>query len=78
MQLDGNERGSSSFDFCIYGTRTTALFALCLTTLGTPRAVKRAGRTWAPSTPGRLGYLGRKMLMVLDGLVEPGSSSTAG
>ncbi len=32
----------------------------------------------APSTPGRLGYLGRKQLMVLVGLVELGSSSTAG
>ena len=40
---------------------------------GIPRAVKRAGRTWAPSMPGRLGYLGRRMLMVLVGLVEPPS-----
>ncbi len=33
---------------------------------------KTRGGNGAPSTPGRLGYLGRKMLMVLVGLIEPG------
>jgi hypothetical protein len=36
--------------------------------------VLRAGANGAPSTPGRLGYWGRKLLMVLVGLVEPGLS----
>ena len=32
---------------------------------GVPRAVKRAGRAGAPSTPGRLGYLAAERLMDL-------------
>jgi len=33
-----------------------------------PRAVRRAGRAWAPSTPGRLGYLAAEWLMDLGGV----------
>jgi len=57
-RISENDGGSSSFDFFIFmepGTRTIALFASRLTTLGELRAVKRAEQNEVPSTPGRLG-----------------------
>ena len=36
---------------------------------GVPRAVKRASKSWLPSTPGRLGYLAAERLMERAGFV---------